>query len=274
MARGSRHAGSLGRKLHYRIRVGNTQDAERLYETLCDSFQAENDRDELTPQAVFDAWLQTDKVQYRLIETVDHKNRVHLLKGFYSIHPLTLNAYGDLKRARLHHDHIAEEHLTSINIDGSGRSSDEHIVLFILDLETTQQGMDRKAAAYLLVDLLEQIRRAISLNTVHAVAALGASKEGKDWCEKLGLTLVSRYFVSDYRDWGIYETSQVSITRYIKMLLDNGWPQSIREASYPYEVDKQMEQAVCILNESLSELRRKRARRAPPRQRQPKAASP
>jgi hypothetical protein len=263
-------ASSLGSKLHYRIRAGGPQDAERLYETLCDSFHTESDRDELTPPEVFAAWLDNEKVHYRLIETVDRKDHVHVLKGFYSIHPLTRKAYDELKHARLHHDRIADEHLTIMNIDASGPNSGEGIVLFILDLETTQQGMDRKAAAYLLVDLLEQIRRAISSNTVYAIAALGASREGKAWCEKLGLTLASRYFVSNYADWGIYETPRISIARYIETLLGNGWPRGIREASYPYEVDQRIEQAVCVLNESLSELRIKRPRKAPSRQQQSK----
>lgn len=269
-----RNAGSLGPKLRYRIRVGRTQDAERIYQTLCDSFPAENDRDELTPREVFAAWLDTKKVQYRLIETVDHKNRVHQLKGFYSIHPLTEKAYEDLKCSRLLHDDVADEHLASMNVDASGTSSVEDIVLFILDLETTRQGMDRKAAAYLLVDLLEQIRRAISSNRIRFVAALGASKEGKYWCEKLGLKRVSDYFVADYDEWGIYETPRASIGSYIKTLLDDGWPLSIRNARYPYEVDKQIDQARCILNESLSKLRTKRPRKSLPREQPPKLASP
>jgi hypothetical protein len=267
MAREHRNQGSsLNPKLHYRIRAGEPDDAERLYETLCDSFHSDSgDREGLTPTAVFATWLANAKVQYRLIETVDRRDRVHMLKGFYSIHPLTEGAYEALKHTRLHHDSISDEHLVAMNVNGSRTDSREGIVLFILDLETTRQGMDRKAAAYLLVDLLEQIRRAISCNTVLTIAALGASKEGKDWCEKLGLKLASRYFVSDYGDWGIYATPRMSIARYIEMLLGNGWPQGIREASYPYEVDARIEQAVCILNESLSELHAKRPRKAPVR---------
>jgi hypothetical protein len=243
----------------FRLRAAGLGEALLLFETLRAATAGYlNEETDISNPVIFNRWLATGKVLFCILETVDRRGQVEDVKGFYSIFPMTPDAFDELKAAALHHDDICTDHLVS-GVFGARTtvpSSTSEVVLFVVDLEVILSGLGRKAAVYLTIDLLEQLRRASSRAKVVKVAALGATKAGKEWCETLGLQGADvtefAYFPLMHNNWVLYEVEARKLSKYFEKMTELGWPKMMSQKVYPYLVDQQIEDAIGVLNKLLA----------------------
>jgi transcriptional regulator with XRE-family HTH domain len=235
-----------------RLRPARQDDACTLFTTLREAVGGElNGDNDISTQETFERWLSTRKVHFCIAEAWRDSLQPPKAKGFYSIFPLTVRAYEDLKGGALHHDDIGTEHLVDGVFGTTTHRSSDKTVLFVLDVEIIRWGIERKAAVYLTIDLIEKIYRASLRSSVVAVSALIATKSGMSWWKNIGFGRGSKryaYCRLDHSDWFLYEIGANNLSKTYNDLGKLGWP-DMSKLSYPYMIDSQLQKARRALNQ-------------------------
>jgi len=242
------------------LRAARPNEGKLLYNTLCESagMQLEGDED-ISSEKTFERWLSIGRIHFCIAEAADGSPRHRRVKGFYSIFPLKVDAFVALTKGALHHDEIDKDHLVEgvFSPRSTGREEKNTVagadtVLFVLDLEVIRGGIDRRSAVYLTIDMIEQLRRASLHANVVAFAALGATPEGKNWCDVLGMggdrSKQYKYWRVKHKDWTLFEADGASAKQAFERLVSLGWPK-MSENQYPYAINEQFQAALKALNQ-------------------------
>jgi DNA-binding XRE family transcriptional regulator len=232
-----------------RIRKAEVDDARMLYETLCAAVRQDlPGDDDITPIEVFERWLGTGLVHFCIAETFDEQMNRFVPRGFYSVYPLTERAYEAMKKRQLHHDSIGQGDLVDGVFGGTADAREQKTILFVLDLEVIDWKRKKLPAAYLTIDLIDQIKAALEKTKVRAIAVLGATEEGKKWSEKLGFGYKkTNYFGLRHSDWCLYEMNGRFLKKAFGEAGKLGW-RKIPSKRYPID-SSLLRPAITILDQ-------------------------
>jgi hypothetical protein len=240
---------------HYIIRKAKNNEANIIHNILIKSFSAQS-IEEITSEEKFRNWLESQYVIFVIIDFCFEQKKYS--RWFYSIHPLRVASYKKIADGQLDHDDISVDDLFQLSeIHDSKQICDEPCVLFILDLEVMPKIVaerrtiaNRRAAAYLIVDLVETIMRITSKNNVEKIAMLAASKSGHHLAKNLfGFKTSRDYRPLFYEGWKLYEFSNKEISFKINKINEiKKWP-DLSKYNYPYTVDENIKAAAKCLAE-------------------------